>query len=567
MKRVILLAALALAGLGLAQAQWSNDPEENLQLMDESYWSTETAMLPDGSFYMLGVNPKEDLNHVTPFLFYFDKDGKKVWEEPMVFEIDSTMTWIKTNTQLLADNDGNAIVVAQDLCGVQIEKYTAWKVNTNGEHLWPEDGVNLHGEDGVPDAQINAAMKMLQLPDGSYVFAWMGDGIMLQKVSADGQLLWGKGKNIGSGAYPYVFSAGDGDIMVIYQSSGLEARRLDFEGNDVWPAPVPVFSGELNPQIPAWTYLQMIPTSEGVLVGYYGYEGDPHYTYVSYIKFDGTHAFAEADQGLRLSYSDNWGYEPHMAFDEDEKCIYAIFQENYPGTNFTSHFVVQKVSESGELLWDPAGIELNELVERAVGYPAASIGPKNTVLFAYMEHGGVGISAGDPILLKTTLMNGDGEFVWEEPQITIGPETSTKYSVSISPYLNDQWVLFWEDCRVEGGVDDGIVFGQNIRLDGGMGTDVANETTAQVSSSLSIFPNPVGDRASIRYANESGMTQSAEISLMGLNGNVLATLYKGAMQTGANLIEWERPADLASGMYIVRMQIGDNVAFGKVVLR
>ena len=396
MKRAISLLAFALSGLGLANAQWSDDPAENLQLMDKSYWSTEVSMLPDGSFYILGVSPIGDIHKVTPSLFYFDKNGEEAWSEPMVFEIDSTMSWIKTNTQLATDQDGNAIVVAQDLCGNQIEKYTAWKVSKTGEYIWPEEGVNLHGEAGKPDAEINAAIKMLPQSDGSCLFAWMGDGIMLQKVSNEGEALWGQGKNIGGGAYPYIFDAGDGDILVIYQSSGLEARRLDYEGNDVWAAPVPVFSGELNPQIPLWTYLKVLPTSEGVLVGYYGFEGDAHYAMMSYIKFDGTHAFAEADQGLRLGYSDNWGYEPAMAFDEEEKAVYAIWQENAPGTQFTSRFVTQKVSENGELLWDPNGVELIPLKERAVGYQAASIGPKNTVLFAFMEHGGVGISAATP---------------------------------------------------------------------------------------------------------------------------------------------------------------------------
>lgn len=567
MKRVILFFALALSGLGAANAQWSDDPTENNQLLEKSYWSTEISMLDDGSFYMLGVSPLGDINKVTPILFYFDKDGNRVWKDSVVFEIDSTMSWIKTNTQLMVDNEGNAIVVAQDLCGVQIEKYTAWKVNTAGEHLWSEDGVNLHGETGMPDAEINAAMKMLQMPDGSYLFAWMGNGIMLQKVSNDGQLLWGQGKNIGSGAYPYVFNAGDGDIMVIYLSGGLEARRLDFDGNDVWSAPVPVFSGELNPQIPAWTYLKLLPTSEGVLVGYYGYEGDAHYSMISYIKYDGTHAFAEADQGLRVVYSDNWGYEPAMAFDEEQKVIYTICQENAPGTQFTSHFVVQKISENGELLWAPEGIELNRLIERAVGYQAVSIGPKGSVLFGYMEHGGAGISAGDPILLKTTLMDANGEFVWENPIVTIGTEESTKYDLQISPYLNDQWILFWEDCRVDGGVDGGQIFGQNVRLDGSMGTNVANEDLAQPSSGLFILPNPAKESAVINFTCNGNGSQKTNIDLIGMNGKVAATIYNGTAQPGENRIEWSRPSGLASGIYIMRLSVGQTTSFGKLVLQ
>ena len=228
------LLAFALSGLGLANAQWSSDPAENLQLMDKSYWSTEVSMLPDGSFYILGVSPIGDIHKVTPSLFYFDKNGEEAWSEPMVFEIDSTMSWIKTNTQLATDQDGNAIVVAQDLCGNQIEKYTAWKVSKTGEYIWPEEGVNLHGEAGKPDAEINAAIKMLPQSDGSCLFAWMGDGIMLQKVSNEGEVLWGQGKNIGGGAYPYIFDAGAGDILVIYQSGGLEARRPEVWKPAVW---------------------------------------------------------------------------------------------------------------------------------------------------------------------------------------------------------------------------------------------------------------------------------------------------------------------------------------------
>ena len=559
--------AFALSGLGLANAQWSSDPAENLQLMDKSYWSTEVSMLPDGSFYILGVSPIGDIHNVTPSLFYFDKDGRKVWEDPMVFEIDSTMSWIKTNTQLATDQDGNAIVVAQDLCGNQIEKYTAWKVSKTGEYIWPEEGVNLHGEAGKPDAEINAAIKMLPQSDGSCLFAWMGDGIMLQKVSNEGEALWGQGKNIGGGAYPYIFDAGDGDILVIYQSSGLEARRLDYEGNDVWAAPVPVFSGELNPQIPLWTYLKVLPTSEGVLVGYYGFEGDAHYAMMSYIKFDGTHAFAEADQGLRLGYSDNWGYEPAMAFDEEEKAVYAIWQENAPGTQFTSRFVTQKVSGNGELLWDPNGVELIPLKERAVGYQAASIGPKNTVLFAFMEHGGVGISAGDPILLKATLMDKDGAFVWDNSVQTIGPETSTKYDVQISSCIDDQWILFWEDCRVDGGVSDGIIFGQNLRVDGSMGSGAANESLSRTIPGLSITPNPVEDQARITYTSQSNGRIEAEISLLRLDGAKVASLYNGSLQPGQNTIEWNRPANLPAGLYIVQMATNQGNAFCKIILK
>ena len=109
---------------------------------------------------------------------------------------------------------------------------------------------------------------------------------------------------MGAGAYPYVVDAGDNEFILFWQSDGLMARKLDFDGNDIWAQPTTVFSGELNPQIPAWTYLEVIPANGGIVAGWYGFEGDGHYTQIAYILPDGSHAFADADKGLRLAYGD-----------------------------------------------------------------------------------------------------------------------------------------------------------------------------------------------------------------------------------------------------------------------
>ena len=561
--------AFALSGLGLANAQWSSDPAENLQLMDKSYWSTEVSMLPDGSFYILGVSPIGDIHNVTPSLFYFDKDGRKVWEDPMVFEIDSTMSWIKTNTQLATDQDGNAIVVAQDLCGNQIEKYTAWKVSKTGEYIWPEEGVNLHGEAGKPDAEINAAIKMLPQSDGSCLFAWMGDEIMMQRVSRDGQVQWGEGKAFGSGAYPYAFDAGDGDLLMIYQSSGIMARRLDFEGNDVWPEPVPVFSGELNSNIPLWTYIKVIPMSDGILVGYYAFEGDFHYPAISYIKFDGTHGFAEADQGLRLGFSDYFGFAPALDVDEENNAIYAAWEE-YPGSQSISRMVCQKVSLDGELLWDPEGVELMPMLERPVSYQTVSVGPKGSVMIGVMEQydgDGHGIGAHSPVNIHAFLLNANGEFAWADTSKMICNVPSVKYDLTCLPYSDDQWIFMWEDCRQDGGVDGGFIYGQNIGLDGTLGDIVANESrTVARPSAFSVWPNPARETLSLRLDN-AHVSRPVQVELLNTNGAVIAQIYDGNLQAGSNLIEWNRPASVPAGFYILKAVIGNECRYAKVILQ
>ena len=120
---------------------------------------------------------------------------------------------------------------------------------------------------------------------------------------------------------------------------------------------------------------------------------------------------------------------------------------------------------------------------------------------------------------------------------------------------------------VDGGVDGGQIFGQNIRLDGSMGTNVANEDLAQPSSGLFIQPNPAKESAVINFTCNGNGSQKANIDLIGMNGKVAATIYNGTVQAGENRIEWSRPSGLASGIYILRLSVGQTTSFGKLVLQ
>ncbi|MDE5703375.1 MAG: hypothetical protein K2H70_00985 [Bacteroidales bacterium] len=565
-----------------AQAQWSDNPKENTQLLDQSYWNVETLATSDGGFYMLTVSPDSNINRVTPILHYFDKDGLEQWDNPVKFKIDSTMSWTKVMSHLYVDKDDNAIVIGQTLCDANRENYTIWKVDKAGKQLWGEDGVDPH--DGkCPEDQFNAAIRVTQMEAGNYIFVWMGDQTVMQNISADGKLQWGDGKRINAGAYPHVMDAGDGDILLVYESTGLNVRRLDFEGNTVWD--VKAFSGQLNTQIPSWTYVHVYPVDDpagrGVLISYYGFVGDEHYSYISYVKADGTHAFPDADAGLRVCYSENWGMSPALAYDDKNKAIYAIAQERAPGTNFYQRIVVQKISESGELQWGNEGIELIPVKERTTGYECVAMGPDGNVLFGFMENVGLGIAANDPIHCKAAYMKPDGSFIWEEEIKTIcafgdtKTPGSVKYNLEILPYANEQWICVWEDCRVDGGMD-GIYFGQNLYWDGSMGPVVpegptvpgdttANEDLKVAASALRVMPNPVYDEARIAYT--ALQDEDVRIDLVGTNGLKVMNVYEGRMQAGENTIMWRRPALLTPGLYLMQLTAGDKVAVAKILLQ
>ena len=574
MKKIMRICCMAVALMIAlpASAQWSANPKENTELTTHLYWNTEVQSTSDGGFYLLGVGPDGNINLVTPVLYYFDKNGVNAWGDSVKFKTDSTLTWTKVMSHLYVDKDDNAIVIHEMLCDGDIargqEKYVVWKVDKTGKQLWGEDGVDLH-EGECPQDQFTAAIRVTQMEAGNYIFCWMGDQTVLQNVSADGKTQWGSGKRIETGAYPHVVDAGDGDVMIVYELSGLNVRRVDFEGNTIWD--VKAYGGQLNPQIPSWTYVNVLPIDDpqgrGVLIGYYGFIGDEFHPYISYVKADGTHAFPDADAGLRLNYSDHWGLAPALAYDKDNKVIYAVFQERQAGSQFTQRVVVQKISEEGELLWGNEGKELIPLKERTTGYQAVAMGPDGTVMFGFMENMGNGIAANDPIAVRAAYMNPDGGFVWEDHVKDVCSFKSVKYNLELLPYREDQWIFTWEDNRNIEGMD-GVMFAQNLYKDGSMGPDkptTAVEETEMAVSALRVTPNPVRDEARIVYT--AMQDEQVRINLLNQNGMMVAGVFEGRMSAGENMISWRRPASVAPGLYVLQLMSAGGMSTVKIVLQ
>lgn len=197
MKRVILFFALAISGLGAANAQWSDDPATNLQLTDQNSYTFETELLSDGSWYFYYNRPDGSIDTIVPYLQRYDKDGNALWEETLAVSRQLTNSWTKVMDCMSIDKDDNAIVVVQDKRHGP-ETYTAYKITPDGTSVWAE-GVDLHS--GVYPGGC-AALNMAQIADGSYIFAWQeytndnpNTGMLrMQRVSADGETLWAKAR-------------------------------------------------------------------------------------------------------------------------------------------------------------------------------------------------------------------------------------------------------------------------------------------------------------------------------------------------------------------------------------
>ena len=84
-----------------------------------------------------------------------------------------------------------------------------------------------------------------------------------------------------------------------------------------------------------------------------------------------------------------------------------------------------------------------------------------------------------------------------------------------------------------------------------------------VSTSLSVFPNPVDDVATIAYSLESD--SDVNISAYDLQGKLLVTLVEGAQHKGEHLVPAEKLAALRPGMYLIRLKSDTGSSVIKIV--
>ena len=78
------------------------------------------------------------------------------------------------------------------------------------------------------------------------------------------------------------------------------------------------------------------------------------------------------------------------------------------------------------------------------------------------------------------------------------------------------------------------------------------------------YPNPFNPTTTIRY----DLAKPGEISLVVYNilGRIVATLASDHKEAGSYQITWEAGSELASGVYLIKLQAGDYMQINKVIL-
>lgn len=576
MKKTLLSSIMLLVCL-MVSAQWSNDPAVNNRITPEwqNIYDSDFKVNKDGVTFIYFNAPKNGTT--VSFLQILDKEGNKLFpDEGKIIAQERTLTYTMVNDLIMVDSDGNAILIVCDCRNSASDaldlSFTAYKVSPTGEMLWSEEGVDLCR--GYANNMM-AKMVMIQLEDGSYLFGWnqltgyteSGEemlGIQMERLSKEGELLWDQPIAIKSDTetytYPYLVNAGNNQAILVYlkgTNQDIMARKIDFDGEPVWAQDTRVYRGGL-PSVPAWVVVNVFPDPNGgVFVGWYDdrFFTNAESTYISYVKPNGSLAFPDGVDGLKVGNNDMLrSFSPDLIYSEKDNCIYVLWRETDANTQSYQRLVMQKVSMYGELLWDPEGVEIVPLQKTSLGYYSIRGAEDGNFAAFYMTNEGYG-----HVTASAVKYSSEGQALWDPETLVFSNYDSEKGNMTVSPLIgDDHWLAMWTENREK---VEGIIYMQKIKTDASLGTGIAQVKDHPVAE----FSSMVSGKEVIFFLNLEKQ-EDVNLCIYSLTGQKIASVYDGNLTGGKQELSYNT-SDIPSGVYLATLTTSTGCRTIRVLLK
>lgn len=580
------LSALVIALIAMINAygQWS-DLETGIPIVTEgtSMYNNEAIVGDDGTTYFLYYHPNlkeaEDEYDTYNVIYEYrlqaiDKDGNRKFGDLGILISDyPNRSYCVINDYMYIDKDGNVVLVVSDGrdCedGKTFQGAYAYKVSPEGEMLWGEEGITLDW-----NSELLAAMKIIGLPDGSYVFAWMRTAsevsqvmtIKLQRLTADGEPQWDADdvaltSETVTYQYPYLVDAGMNQFILVYVKGGAQdiyARKIDFDGTSVWGEDARIYRGGWG-SIPLHTILDIQPSGDGGVI--VGWNDDRDYdnvesAYISYVTGNGEIGFsaASSEGDVKLSYDEWKHFNCKVMADPAGDGFLAFWRETDGGQSW-QRMVMQKVSKQGELLYGDEGIMLFDFEQHAFAYNSIQPGKEGEAALFYMRQNA---GWGDVDAFITKIKTDTGEIL-EQKEIAENV-VAERSGLSSQVCLNEGfWIAKWEESyKDENNETQERHMLQRIDFEdnGNENDTVSVKDIAAVSVNNFCHSN---GQFMINVSNEG----HAHIEIFDLVGRKVSDLSDVELKAGLNTIAWTNE----SGIYIAKLATKNEVLTCKILIK
>ncbi|MDD3051792.1 MAG: T9SS type A sorting domain-containing protein [Candidatus Cloacimonetes bacterium] len=475
MRRFYLISICLIFSLLLAE--WSSDPSQNngIAMLPGEDVLPKTAICSDGTAYIAFFSSQNQSYNVR--LQRLDESGNFLWEENgILISSHPSMTWL-TEWDMKADSQNNALLVFQDIRNNGYNDVFIYKISSEGELIWGENGIQLSD---TSEGDLSPILTVTN--SDNYIVAWQSDsGMIIQKITSEGDLLFGENgiqfiDDTISYSWPQLLSVGDDDfILKYYQDTGpiwaptrhVYAQRYSASGETVWNQPAVISSAG---GISAWT--QILPFvsdgNDGFLIAWHDDRDNDMLASVFLQKVDSEGNICFSQNGVELSTQPGRNnFYPQLCYDVENEIVYVAWNEMDGDQNFRGIYA-QKIDNAGNLHWENAGLPIVELSSEDIYPLACKLVNDHFVIFYTRFIFGTTLDSA----IFATRLDPEGNFVWNSDHVLISSIQSIKGHPVCSDFYNQQVIVSWEDDR--NGNND--IYAQNISGDGLLGPVILNET-------------------------------------------------------------------------------------------
>lgn len=552
-------------------AQWSSNPNENLPVCDVS---GEQVLPKIGNTSDNGCFISWFDNRASGYAVYVQRInafGEKQFTDDGLLVSGNPQSSSLVDWDMIVDDSDNTIMVFTDTRnGGSINPF-AYKISSQGNFLWGENGISL----STSPSTYQANPKVVQTSDGNFVVTWVfgssPNKIAMQKLSSTGEKLWGTDPIFLTGitnenyTYPSLVSSDSGSIIMYWagylgsfispQNYHLYSQKFSPAGNPLWSSnPDTVYTlgrvaGFYTPKI-------FSDGNNGALYVWHDDRNSINLTtgFVQHFSSSGEHLFPENGVAGSTNSSQNH-FDPMVAYNSATNETYMFWKEANP---LQSMFGVygQKFSANGTRMWNDEG-KIFKAMDNNSYASLSAIAYENRVMVYYNELPFSGLND----VVKSFQIDDAGNFLWNGNILTVCGVTSEKLRVNAVVGSNGMSKLVWTDKRS----DAGGLYAQNINLDGTFGniTDVTENNSPQKISLLQNYPNPFNPVTSFEFHISSPSFVS--LIIYDILGNEIATLIAERKDAGNYSVQWNAES-FPSGIYFYRLQTNAFFETRKLIL-
>lgn len=454
MKTLLVAIALSALAMGLF-GQWSQDPASPtpIAMFNAEQVIPKVAITSDGKTYICRFDNSGGGYQV--YLQGFTPSGIPLWDQPagILVSANPSMSWL-TDYDMDTDQNGNAVIVWQDIRNAGVNNVYIYKVDPQGQLLWFPDGIALSYDTNTEIS--NMSPRVFNATDNSAYVTWQRmqstTAIKLHRISAVGQKLWGEegltfGPASGSYTWPQIIQAdGDNILLKYYYDSGpfwaptrhLYVAKFNPDGQLQWNTALSTAGG-----ISAWQQILSFESDGqgGGIIAWYDDRDSNNINdiYIQRVDAAGNVTMGQNGTLISLSGSTNQFY-PKLSVDPLSQRIFAFWKETDAGQN--SYGVYRQLLDySGNRLWSDNG----EVIQAISSYPASPVAAYQTAWGAVCVYElSTQASSDMHLTLKAVCLRANGISVWDPQIVDLASNPNSKFHYDFGKNRDDWSVIAWE---------------------------------------------------------------------------------------------------------------------------